>query len=130
VGAHSGLVLGGVTGTKSVHSRDGTSVFCSLSLRVVKVGRDGDDGVADIVAQVGLSGLLHLKKNHRRDFLGRKLLLHSDARLTSLGENSEGEVLDVQLDLGIKNTTKVWLAQEMEKEVKTYMLWGLIAAWF
>jgi hypothetical protein len=44
----------------------GIGILCSLSLGVVEVGRDGDDGVSDVVAQVGLSGLLHLKEDHQR----------------------------------------------------------------
>jgi len=52
---------------KNVHSGDGAGigVLCSLSLGVVEVGKDGDDSVSDVVAQVGLSSLLHLKKDHQ-----------------------------------------------------------------
>lgn len=108
VGNSSGSRL--VDDTKNIHSGDGTSVFCSLSLRVVKVGRDGNNSVADGVAQVGLCSLLHLKENYGRDFFRRKLLLlslvlHSDVGLTSLVENGEGEVLGVRLDLGIVKLT-------------------------
>jgi hypothetical protein len=110
--------------TKNVHSGDGTSVFRSLSLRVVEVRRDSNNSVGDGVAQVGLSGLLHLEENHRRDFFRRKLLLfplvlHSDVGFTTLVENSEGEVLDVRLDLSIvKFTTDETLGVENTTETR------------
>jgi hypothetical protein len=81
-----------------------------LSLRIVEIGRDSDDSVVDVVTQVRLGGLLHLKENHRRNLFGRKLLLlslvlHSDVRLTTLVENGKWEVLDVRLDLSIVEFT-------------------------
>ncbi|KAG2351205.1 NAD-specific glutamate dehydrogenase-domain-containing protein, partial [Suillus spraguei] len=101
-GSSSGLV----DDMKNVHSRNGASIFCSLSLRVVEVGRDSNDSITDGIAQVGLSSLPYFKENHGRDIFRRKfllfsLILHSDVWLTSLVENGEGEVLDVRLDLSI-----------------------------
>jgi hypothetical protein len=62
-GSRSGLA----DDTKNVHSKDGAGigVLCSQSLGVIEVGKDGDDGVSDVVAQVGLSGLLRLKEDHQ-----------------------------------------------------------------
>jgi len=42
-------------------------LFGRLPLRVVEVGWDGDDGVLDRLAQVGLSGLLHLAQDEATD---------------------------------------------------------------
>lgn len=70
----------------------------------VEVGRNGNDGVSDLLAEIGLSDLLHLAKNHGRDFFGGELLvlavdLDLDIGLSILGNNLVGEVLDVRLDI-------------------------------
>lgn len=70
----------------------------------VEVGGDGDDGVSDLLAEVRLSNLLHLAKNHGRNFLRSELLLLAsdldlDVRLAILSNNLEGEVLDISLDV-------------------------------
>ena len=58
-----------VDDTEDVETRDGTSVLGSLTLRIVEVGGDSDDGVVDGGAEVSLSGLLHLEEDHGRDLL-------------------------------------------------------------
>lgn len=118
---------GFVDNTEDVKAGNDTGILGGLSLRVVEVGRDGDDGVGDGGAEVGLSGLFHLEEDHGGDFFGRlrgnKLIIGSragtqarkatyeflrlalefdlDVRLASLVGNLEGEVLDVGLDFGI-----------------------------
>jgi hypothetical protein len=42
-----------------------------LSLRIVTVGRCGDDGTCDGAAEIRLCDLLHLGKDHRRYFFRR-----------------------------------------------------------
>lgn len=70
----------------------------------VEVGRDGNDGVGDLLAQVGLGDLLHLSENHGRNLLGSELLLlavdlNLDNGLSIAVNDLVGEVLDVGLDL-------------------------------
>ena len=59
-----------------------------------------------LVAEICLSGLLHLLKHHSADFLRRKHLRltvhrHLDGRLTLLLNELEGEVLDVLLNISL-----------------------------
>lgn len=50
-----------VDDTEDVEASDGTGVLGSLTLVVVEVGRDGDDGLLNLLAELGLSNLLHLR---------------------------------------------------------------------
>jgi len=52
---------------------DLAGVFGGLPLGVVEVGRDGDDRLADLFAEVGFGGFLQLREDHRRDFGRREL---------------------------------------------------------
>lgn len=57
-----------------------------------------DDGLLDGLANLGLSNLLHLGKNHGRDLLGRESLLlvevvDLNVRRTVLVNDGEGPVL-------------------------------------
>ncbi|CDK39946.1 NAD-specific glutamate dehydrogenase [Halorubrum sp. AJ67] len=54
---------------------DLTGVFCRLPLLVVEVRGDGDDRLLDVVAQVLLGVAFDLLEDHRRDLLGRVLLV-------------------------------------------------------
>ena len=49
-----------VDDTENVEAGNGTSVLGGLPLVVVEVGGHGDDGLGDLLAELGLSDLLHL----------------------------------------------------------------------
>lgn len=108
-----------VNDTKDVEASNSTSILGSLTLIVVEVGRNSDDGLLDLLTELGLGNLLHLwellaqacpsnlardtkprsravwktylGEDHGRDLLGRELLLLA-------------EVLD--LDLGLASIIK------------------------
>ena len=65
---------------------DLAGVLGRLPLRVVEVGRHGDDGLADRLAEILLGRLLQLLQDHRGDF-GRRvfLALRVDARVAVAG---------------------------------------------
>lgn len=70
----------------------------------VEVGGDGNNGVGDLLTKVRLSNLLHLAKDHGRDFFGSELLvgtinLDLDNGLALLVDDLVGEVLHVRLDI-------------------------------
>lgn len=50
-----------VDDTEDVEASNGTGILGSLTLVVVEVGRDGDDSLLDLLAELGLSNLLHLR---------------------------------------------------------------------
>lgn len=50
-----------VDDTENVQASNGTGVLGGLTLVVVEVGRDGDDGLLDLHAELDLSDLLHLR---------------------------------------------------------------------
>jgi hypothetical protein len=58
-----------VDDSEDVKTGNDTSILGGLSLRVVEVGGDGDDGVGDGGSEVSLGGLLHLDKDHGGDLL-------------------------------------------------------------
>ena len=69
-------------------------VLGGLPLRVVEVGRDGDDGLADGRPQVGFRGALELHQDARRD-LGRRIALAAnlDVRRRRSGRRPPCKVL-------------------------------------
>jgi len=94
---------------ENVEASNRTSVLGGETLGVVEVGRDGDDGLLDCLADLGLSSLLQLGKNHGRDLSRGELPLLAevvdlDGGGSVLVDDLEGEVLDVLLDLGIVET--------------------------
>ena len=86
-----------------IEARDGARVLGRLALRVVEVGRDGDDGILDLLAEEGLRRLLHLDEDHRRDLLRREGLratgrLHLNIGLALVRDDLERPELHVVLD--------------------------------
>jgi hypothetical protein len=72
----------------------------------IRTGRNGDDGVGDLLAEVCLSGLLHLTEDHRRDLLSGELallvaVLYADRRLAVLLLELERPVLHVAFDVRV-----------------------------
>ena len=58
---------------------DLAGVLGGLTLGVVEIGRNRDDGLFDLLAKIGFGGFLHLLKNHGADLRGRIFLtLHLD----------------------------------------------------
>jgi len=95
-----------VDDSENVETGDETGILGSLTLRVVEVGRDGDNGVVDSLTEVRLRSLTHLGEDHGRDLLGGEVLLltlelNLDDGLASLVDDGEGEVLHIGLDLSI-----------------------------
>lgn len=95
-----------VDDTENVEAGNETGILGSLTLGVVEVGRDGDNGVVDGAAQVGLGGLTHLGEDHGGDLLGCEgldlgLVLDLDDGLSALVDDLEGEVLHVSLNLSV-----------------------------
>ena len=96
-----------VDDTEDVEAGDGAGVLGGLTLGVVEVGGDGDDGVLDLLAEVGLGDLLHLAQDHGGDLLGLELLLLAlvvdldDGGAAGAGDDLEGPVLHVGLNSGV-----------------------------
>merc|ERR1711977_814766 len=64
-----------VDDSEDVEASDGTGVLGGQTLGVVEVGGDGDDGLLDLLADLGLSGLLELAQDHGGDLGGGELPL-------------------------------------------------------
>ena len=53
---------------------DLAGILGGLALGVVEIGRNGDDRLLDLLAEIGFRRLLHLLQDHRRNLRGRLLL--------------------------------------------------------
>ena len=89
--------------SENIETCDDASILGGLSLGVIEVGGDSDDGIIDIMTKVGLSSFLHLEENHGRDLLGCEgllliLVLHLDLGLGVCLYDSEGPMLHVGSD--------------------------------
>ena len=85
---------------------DGSGVLGGLTLGVVEVSGDGDDGIGDRVAQISLGRFLHLGQDHGGNFFGIEglvlvLVLDLDLGLASVADDFERPMLHVRLDIGI-----------------------------
>src|SRR5271154_5997583 len=99
-----------VDDTKDIKPCNQTGVLGGLSLRVVEISGDCDDGVFGRSTKVCFSGLAHLCEDHGRDFFWSKGLLFTlvfdlDDGFSTLVEDFEGPMLHVGLDLGVSETT-------------------------
>ena len=69
-----------------VQTGDAAGVLGRLALGVVEVGRDGDDRLVDLLAQIGFGVGLQLLQDHRRDFLRAvPAVAHLDLDVAVLG---------------------------------------------
>jgi hypothetical protein len=89
--------------TEDVESGNHTGVLGGLTLGVVEVGGDGDDGVLDVLAHVGLGSLLHLSEDEATHLRRRVLLSLGLEPSIAVGvlDNLVGHLLDIALDLAI-----------------------------
>lgn len=97
---------GFVDDSENVETSNETGIFGGLTLRVVEIGRHGDDGIVDGATKVGFSSLSHLGQDHRGDLLGSELLLFAlelnlHDGLALLLNDLEGKVLHVSLHLSV-----------------------------
>jgi len=93
-----------VDDTGHVEAGNGTSILGGLSLGVVEISGNGDNGAGDGLAEVGLSDFLHLDEDHGGDLLGLELLLltlevdRDEGLLAGAGLDLEGPESDIVLD--------------------------------
>lgn len=101
VGQGSGSRL--VDDTEDVEASNLTGILGALTLGVVEVGRDSDDGVLDVPGEVGLGGLLHLVENETTNLGWRVLLVASRDPSVAVGvlDNLVGDLLDIALNLSV-----------------------------
>jgi len=57
-----------------VHTSNGTGILGGLSLGIVEVSGDSDDGVGNFLSHVSLSDFLHLDEDHGGDFFSLEFL--------------------------------------------------------
>jgi len=65
---------GFVDDADNVQTSDSSGVLRRLTLSIVEIGWDSDDGVLDLLSEVSFSDFLHLLQDHGGDFLRCELL--------------------------------------------------------
>ncbi|ROW02352.1 hypothetical protein VSDG_02455 [Cytospora chrysosperma] len=92
-----------VDDTENVQTGDLTGILGGLTLGVVEVGRDGNDGVLDGLAEVGLGSLLHLLEDESTDLGGGVALATGRHPGVAVGvlDDLVRDLLDVALNLNI-----------------------------
>lgn len=117
---------GFVDDSEHVEARDGTSILGGLSLVVIKIGGNGDNGVFDGFSYEGFSYLFHFDQDHGGDFFGVEFLLftlelNDDLGLViRAGFDLEWPVFDVFLDNGV-----VKLSSDEPLGIKNSVQWVL-----
>lgn len=88
---------------ENVQASDLTSVLGSLSLLIVEVGRDGDDGILNLLSEVSLGSLTHLPEDETTDLGGRVLLTLSlePGIAVAVLDDLVGNLLDITLNLSV-----------------------------
>jgi hypothetical protein len=92
-----------VDNTENVQTGNLTGILGGLTLRVVEVSGNSNDGVLNGLAEVGLCGLLHLVENETTNLRRRVLLATGLDPGVTVGvlDDLVGDLLDVTLDLSI-----------------------------
>ena len=111
--------------TKVKLTRDGSGILGGLSLSVVEVGGDGDDGVRDLFAEISFGDFLHFGQDHGGDFLGREGLLLAtdgdlDLRLVALVDHLRSQKRrGLQIERKEENRAKERKKIDQREEAKT-----------
>lgn len=92
-----------VDDTEDVKTGNLTGVLGALTLGIVEVGRDGDDGVLDGLGEVGLGSLLHLVEDETTNLGGRVLLVtgRDPGIAVAVLDDLVGDLLDITLNLDV-----------------------------
>mmetsp|Transcript_25691 Transcript_25691/g.53514 ORF Transcript_25691/g.53514 Transcript_25691/m.53514 type:complete len:145 (-) Transcript_25691:437-871(-) len=92
-----------VNNTFDLQTSNGSGILCGLTLGIVEVGRDGDDGVVNFFSQKCLGSELHFLQDHGRHFFwcvgGRAAsLCDLNHGLVLVGDNFIRHQLLIRLD--------------------------------
>lgn len=120
-----------VYNSNDVQTGNGAGILCSLSLIVVEVRWNSDNGVDHLFPEVALCDFLHLSKYHCRDFLGGERSVFSldrngDCGLVILVGDFKREVLDVTLyvfvrELASNQSPAQGVSQVFRREISQFI---------